>query len=95
MVEEFDGVARGAHVAAQRADGFGKRAHLDVHATVQVEMVHRAAAVFAEDAGGVRVVNHHDAAVFFRQLDQLRQRRDVALHREDAVGDEQLAAIAA
>jgi len=45
MIEKVDGVARGAHVAAQRADGLGERANLNIHAAVQVEMVHGAASI--------------------------------------------------
>ena len=39
----------------------------------------------------MRVVDHHDAAVFFGQLDQRGQRRNIAVHGENAVGDEKLA----
>jgi hypothetical protein len=38
----------------------------------------------------MRVVDHHDRAVFLRRLAQSGQRADVAVHREDAVGDQQL-----
>ena len=55
-------------------------------------MVDGAAPVAAEHAGGVRVVDHHDGAVFFGEIGELRQRADVAIHGEDAVGDEQLVA---
>ena len=48
------------------------------------------AAVAAENAGGVRIVNHHDRAVFFSQVAEGRQRANVAVHGEDAVGDQQL-----
>ena len=37
------------------------------------------------------IVDHHDAAEFLGELAQLRQRAEVAVHAEDAVGDEQLA----
>ena len=37
------------------------------------------------------VVHHHDRAVLFRQLAQRRERPEIAVHAEDAVGDEQLA----
>jgi glycine C-acetyltransferase len=45
----------------------------------------------AEDAARVCVVDHHDRAVFLRGRAQPRQRPDVAVHAEDAVGDQQLA----
>src|SRR5437773_4271046 len=45
VTKKLDGVARGADVPAERADGFRQRSHLDVHAPVQVEMVYGAAPV--------------------------------------------------
>ena len=55
-------------------------------------MIDGAAAVAAEHAARVRVVDHHDGAVLLGERAELRQRADVAVHAEDAVGDEQLAA---
>jgi hypothetical protein len=59
---------------------------------VQPKVIDRSAAVAAQHARGVRVVDHHDGAVFFGQRGQLVHRADVAIHREDAVGDHQLVA---
>ena len=67
MVEEINGIPRCAHVTAERPDGLGERADLNIHATVQVEVVDGAAPVAAEHPGRVRVVNHHDAPVLFGQ----------------------------
>ena len=92
MVEKIDEVARAADVAAERADGLGERAYLDVHAAVHLEVVDSAAAVAAEHAGGMRVIDHHDGAVFFGERAQPGQRADVAIHGKNAVGDEQLVA---
>ena len=90
MVEKIDQVAGAADVSAERADGFRKSSDLDIHASVDVEMIDGAAAVAAENAGGVGVVDHHDGAVFFCEVAQARERADVAVHGEDAIGDEQL-----
>jgi len=90
VVEEVDEIASSADIAAERADGFGESSHLNIDAAVDVEVVDGAAAVAAEDARGVGVVNHHDGAVFFGEIAESRQGADVAVHREDAVGDEQL-----
>ena len=57
-----------------------------------VEVVYGAAAVAPENAGSMRIVNHEDGAEFFREVAQRRQRTNVAIHAEDAVGDQQLAA---
>ena len=70
---------------------FEKRAHLNMHAAVQAEMIDGAAAVAAQHAGGVRVVHHHDGAVLLGRLHQARQRADIAIHGEHAIGDQQLA----
>jgi hypothetical protein len=40
----------------------------------------------------MRVVDHHDGAVFFRQIAQPRQRPNVTIHGKHAVGDQQLLA---
>ena len=56
-----------------------------------IEMIDRAASAPAQHARSVRVVHHHDAVVFFRQVAELRQRCDVAVHGEHAVGNQQLA----
>src|SRR5204863_8390181 len=50
-VEKIDQVAAAANVAAQNADRFGERAHLDMDAPVQIEVVNRAAAGASEDTG--------------------------------------------
>jgi hypothetical protein len=38
----------------------------------------------------MRIVHHHDRAVFLGGLHQAGQRPDVAIHREHAIGDQQL-----
>ena len=55
-------------------------------------MIDAAAAVAAEDAAGVRVVDHHDGAVFFGEVGEFVDGADVAVHGEDAVRDEELVA---
>ena len=78
-------------VAAEDADRLRQRADLDVDPAVHPEMVDGAAAVLPEHPARMRVVHHHDAAGFLGELAQPRQRPEVAVHAEDAVGDEQLA----
>ena len=57
-----------------------------------VEVVNGAAAVAAQHAGSVGVIDHHDGSISFGQIAKLRQRADVAVHGKDAVGDQQLSA---
>src|SRR5690348_17686368 len=93
MTEQVNEVARAANVSADGADGFAERADLDVDASVAVEMVNGAASVASENAGGMGVVDHHDAIVFFGEVAKLRERSDVAFHGKNAVGDEQLVTV--
>jgi hypothetical protein len=48
-----------------------------------------AAPVASQDARSMRIVHHHDGAIFFRQIAERGQRADVAVHGKYAVGDEQ------
>ena len=66
---------------------------MDVDATL-VEIFRRAAAGVSDDAHGVRVVHDEAGVVFPFQLQKLRQRRDIAVHGENAVGDDEPLAIA-
>ena len=54
-------------------------------------MIDGAAAVRAEHAARVCIVHHHDALVLFGKGAELRQGAEVAVHAEDAVGNQQLA----
>lgn len=92
MVEVVDEVFGSADVAAERADGLGEGSDLNVDAAVAVEVIDGAAAVASEDAGGVGVVDHHDGSVFFGQVGELVDGADVAVHGEDAVGDDEFVA---
>ena len=78
-------------VAAERADRLRQSANLDVHPSVHTEVVDRAAAVRSEHPARVGVVHHHDAAELLGERAQCRQRTEVAVHAEYAVGDEELA----
>ena len=92
VIEKVDQIAGAANVSAESADGFRERADLNIDAAVHVEVIDGAAAVAPQNAGGVRVVDHHDRAVFFGQVAERGQRTDVAVHGEDAVGDQQFLA---
>ena len=65
---------RAGDVAAERADRLRQRADLHVDAAVHAEVIDGAAAVAAEHAARVRVVDHHDAAEFLGEIAQLGQR---------------------
>ena len=79
LPQHVDDLGPAAGEAAGRAaQRLAQRAGDDVHAVQHAEMLRRAAAGRAEDAGGVAVVHHHDRVVPVGQvadLRQLRQRR--------------------
>ena len=64
---------------------------IDVDLAEEAEVLDGSAPGLAEDADAVRVVDDHDRVVLARELDDLGELREVALHREDAVRDDQLA----
>ena len=59
---------------------------------MEAEMVDRAASVTAQYARRMRIVHHHNGAVLLGRLHQARQRTDVPIHREHAIGNHQLVA---
>ena len=79
-IQKIDQVPRAANVSAHRADRFTQRTHLDVHAAVALVMVHGPAPAAAQHPRSMRVVHHHDAAIFFGKVAKLRQRRDISVH---------------
>ena len=76
--------------AAGAGERLGKAAADHVDLVVEPEVVDRAAALAAEDAEAMGVVEHREAAVLLGDLGELRQAGDVALHRVDALDDEHL-----
>jgi hypothetical protein len=57
------------------------------------EVLVRAAAGLADEAGGVRVVDEDHRVVLLGEGDDLVELREVAVHREDAVGDDHAEAL--
>jgi hypothetical protein len=83
------GVAR--HVAAERADRLRQRADLDVDAPVHLEVVDGAAAVLPNTPLACA-----SSTIMMQPVSSARSQSagsgpEVAVHAEDAVGDEQLA----
>src|SRR5260370_21883165 len=89
VIKKIDQLARSADISPERANRLGESAYLDVHAAMHVEMVHGAASVAAEYAGGVGVVNHHDRAILVGEIAKCGQRANVSVHGENAVGDDE------
>src|SRR4029077_9941763 len=70
--EGNDQIPGAANVPAHRANRLAQRAHLDVHAPVTIQMINRPAPAAPQHPRRMRVIHHHDAVVFFRQLAQRR-----------------------
>ena len=91
---EFGDFAACAHKTALRTERFRKSAHQDV-GMLASEMLAYAAACCAEDACGMRFVDHREGVVATACVDEPRKVEDVAVHREDGVGNRQPAAMPA
>ena len=90
-IEELDERPRAGDIAPECAEGFRQRPDLDVNAAVKTEVIDRAAPLCSEHAARMRVVDHHDAAELVGDVAESRERAEVSVHAEDAVGDEQRA----
>ena len=80
---------RSRHVPTQDPDGLAQRADLDGDAAMQPEVVDRAAAVPPEHTAGMGVVDHDGRAEVLGRSDHLGEWRDIAIHGEDPVRDDQ------
>ena len=72
-------------VAAQR---LGERAHDHVDLGLEPQLGDQPAARRPDDTGGVRLVDDDAGAMAAGQLDDSLQRREIAIHRKDRVGDD-------
>ena len=90
LPQELDDLLAAAHVpAARAAERLAQRAGDDVDPVRDPVQLRGPAPVLADEPDGVRVVDHHHGVVALGQVADLAQRRDVAVHREDAVGRDQ------
>ena len=80
MIQVFNQSTAPADVSAQSSHGFGKSPDLNIHSSVQSEVVHRSAPTSAHDSACVGIVHHHHGAVGFRQFHDLGKRRHIAIH---------------
>ena len=93
LAQQVDDLAVGADVAARRAaERLAEGAGEDVDAVHDPEELRGAAAARADEADGVRVVDHDQRVVPLGQVADLVQRGEGAVHGEDAVGDDDAAA---
>ena len=61
--------------------------------TVEVKVIDNPAPAFAQHAFAMGVVDHNQDAMLLSYVDNRRQRRNIAIHTKDAIGDDQAAAM--
>ena len=91
MAHKVRHAAAGCHIAAERGERLGERAHVDIDLILEPVIACRAAAALADDAEAMRIVNHDARTVFLRQRADLGQIGNIAAHGEYAVGHDQAA----
>ena len=93
LAQQLDDLAAAGDVSAARAaDRLAERAGHDVDTVGHAPMLGRPAAARPDDADGVGVVDHDEGVVAVGEVADLVELREVAVHREDAVGRDQAAA---
>ena len=78
MVKVIDEVAAAADVSAKRADSLRERAYLNIDAAMAVEVIDGTASIATENAGSVRIIDHHDGSVFIGKVAELVDGADIA-----------------
>ena len=90
LAQPVDHLALARCVAARRAaQRLAERAGDDVDPALDAAMLGRAAAILADEADGMAVVDHHHGVVFLGEVADALQVGDDAVHRKDAVGGDQ------
>src|SRR6266550_4605807 len=77
--------ATAGETAARAAERFAECAGDDVDLAHHAAIFVGAASGFAEEAGGMRVIDHGERVVFFGKIDDLSQVSDCSVHRETTV----------
>ena len=84
-----DFAARGNVAAAAAAQGLAQCAGEDVDARRDAAVLGRTPAAGSHEAGGVRIIDHHQRVVARRQVADLAEPCNEAIHREHAVGGDE------
>ena len=83
------GLARRGETAHGAAERLAERAGDDVDLAEHAAMLRRAAAARAHEAMGMAIIDHGQRVIGLRQRHDLVEPSDIAIHREDAIGDDQ------
>ena len=87
--QQVDHAARGRDVAAADAECLAERSHLQWHALLQAELRNPAAPARAEHADGMGLVHEQQRVMRLAQIHDFAQRGGIAVHAEDAFGDDE------
>ena len=93
VLHPVDCLGVGSDEAADGGERLGEGAHDDIDVGELTEVVADAATLASEDAEAVSLIDHQGGVVFVAELDHLIDLSDIALHREDAVGDDEFAVV--
>ena len=85
-----DGLGRRDIAAGRAAQRLAQRAGEDIG--LHARPVRRAAALRADEAGGVAIIDHHQRIMGIGELADIRQLGEIAIHGEHAIGDDDDAA---
>ena len=89
--QKLDHVGRARDHAAARGQRLRERGHPQVDLVRDAEQLGSPGAAPAQNAEGVGLIDHQARAELAAELDDLGQRRHVALHREDSIDDHEYA----
>src|SRR5579862_7322653 len=90
--EPVDQRLRSGDESSQRTNGLTQRPHAHCHAMFYALQFSDAAPRRAEYAGTMRLVDDERGVISFGQIAQIGKRRQVAIHAEYAVGDDESSA---
>jgi hypothetical protein len=89
VVDITDHVQRSSGETADRCEGFGESAEIEIYLVHQSEVFRRAPAARPHDTAPVCIVHEQACAVFFLQVTDVREVGQVAPHSEHALGDDE------
>ena len=80
----------GGDKTAKRCNRLGESTHDKVYLVAESEMVAHTASTFSKDADTVSLINHDAGVILVCQVHNVGKLAHVALHRENAVGNDEL-----
>src|SRR6267143_2125334 len=82
-------VFRANNIATYTAEGFGEGSHVNIDLSFEVEVVRDSPSILAKDSIAMSIVNVRYGLILRCQVDDVFEGRDVSIHAEDSVGNDQ------